>query len=99
MDTCRPVDWTGSRRLGDDAVEEILTSADGLVVAPAEGGAAGFLRVPPDGVQAVRIVHRERAKHVGVEDGEDDRHEAHADRQRQDRGATNARLCRNPRQA
>ena len=76
----------GARGLGDDVVEEIPPFADGLVVAPAKGGATSLLRTPPNRVQAVRIVHGERPQHVGVEDGEDDRHQAQANRERQDRG-------------
>ena len=63
----------GPPRLGDRAVEQIRPAAEVFVVAPAKGRAAGFLRAPPDRVQAVRIVDGERPQHVGVEDREDDR--------------------------
>ena len=72
-------------RFGYDIVKEILPRLQVLKIAPAEGGTAGLLSLPAERIEAVWIVHREWAEHVSVEDPEDDRHEPHADGQRQDR--------------
>ncbi len=76
-----PIRLDRSRRLGNDVVEEVRPRAHRLEIAPAEGVTAGLLRAPPDGVEAVRIVHGEGAQDVSVENPEDGRHEAHADGQ------------------
>ena len=68
----------GPPRLGDRAGEQIRSAAEVFVVAPAERRAAGFLSAPSDQMQAVGILHGERAQHVGIEDREDDEHEPHA---------------------
>ena len=81
MATGCPFDRDRSRRLGNDVVEEVWLRAHRLEIAPAEGVTAGLLPVPPDGVEAVRIVHGEGAQDVSVENAEDGRHEAHADGQ------------------
>ena len=62
-----PIRLDRSRRLGNDVVEEVWPRAHRLEIAPAEGVTAGLLRVPPDGVEAVRIVHGEGAQDVSVE--------------------------------
>ena len=73
------------RRLRDDSVEDVAPALQVLVVLHAEAGAPRLLRSPTHCVEAVRIVHGERTKHVGVEDAEYDGDEAHADGQREDR--------------
>ncbi len=76
--------------LGDHAVEQIGPFAELLIVAPPErasaGSAAGRPRAPADLIQAVGIADRVGAEDVGIEDGEDDRHERERDGERRDRG-------------
>ncbi len=82
MATGCPFDWTvrvasattSSKRSGRARIDSKSRQR--------KDGTAGFLRAPPDGVEAVGIVHGEGAQDVSVENPEDGRYEAHADGQR-----------------
>ena len=73
------------RALGDGRLEHVAALTELLVLAPTEALPAVVARSPANLVQLLRIAHRVRSQHVGVDDRERDREESDADRQRQHR--------------